>query len=96
MEGDHKHKIMYRTFVPKYGTVCQVLLQLVVAYFSLLKGFFMTVVQVDYVFTEKKMSLALQEVPLVIHDVFHEHCYLTLCINVSIMEVSVTCISLEN
>ena len=42
------------------------------------------------------MSLALQEVPLVIHDVFHEHCYLTLRINVSIMEVLVTCISLEN
>ena len=30
---------------------------------------------------KKKMSLAVQEVPLVIHDVFHEHCYLTLCIN---------------
>ena len=55
MEGDHKHKIMDRTFVPKYGTVCQVLLQLVVAYFSLLKGFFMTVVQVDYVFTKKNV-----------------------------------------
>ena len=55
----------------------------------------MTVFQVDYVFT-KKMSLAVREFPLVIHDVFHEHCYLTLYINVSIMEVSVTCISLEN
>ena len=31
MEGDHKHKIMDRTFMPKYGTVSQVLLQLVVA-----------------------------------------------------------------
>ena len=40
----------------------------------------MTVLQVDYVFTKKK-SLAVQEVPLVLHDVFHEHCYLTLCIN---------------
>ena len=48
------HKIMDRTFVPKYGTVCQVVLQLVVACFSLLKGYFMTVLQVDYVFTEKK------------------------------------------
>ena len=74
MEGDHKHKIMYRTFVPNYGTVCQVLLQLVVACFSLLKVFFMTVLQVDYIFTKKK-SLAVQEVPLVLHDVFHEHCY---------------------
>ena len=55
----------------------------------------MTVLQVDYVFT-KKIYLTLQEVPLLIHDVFHKHCYLTLCINVSIMEVSVTCISLEN
>ena len=33
MEGDHKHKIMDRPFMPKYGTVSQVLLQLVVAYF---------------------------------------------------------------
>ena len=32
MEGDHKHKIMDRPFMPKYGTVSQVLLQLVVAY----------------------------------------------------------------
>ena len=56
----------------------------------------MTVLQVDYVFTTIKMSLAVQEVPLVLHDVFHEHCYLTLCINVSIMEVSLTCISLVN
>ena len=55
----------------------------------------MTVLQVDYVFTTIKMSLAVQEVPLVLHDVFHEHCYLTLCINVSIMEVSVTYNSLE-
>ena len=30
MEGDHKHKIMDRPFMPKYGTVSQVLLQLVV------------------------------------------------------------------
>jgi len=29
--GGHKHKIMYRPFKPKYGTVSQVLLQLVVA-----------------------------------------------------------------
>ena len=29
--GDHKHKIMDRPFMPKYGTVSQVLLQLVVA-----------------------------------------------------------------
>ena len=29
--GDHKHKIMDGLFVPKYGTVSQVLLQLVVA-----------------------------------------------------------------
>ena len=29
--GDHKHKIMDRPFMPKYSTVCQVLLQLVVA-----------------------------------------------------------------
>ena len=29
--GDHKHKIMDRLFMPKYGTVSQVLLQLVVA-----------------------------------------------------------------
>ena len=29
--GDHKHKIMERPFMPKYGTVSQVLLQLVVA-----------------------------------------------------------------
>ena len=29
-EGDHKHKIMDRAFMPKYGTVSQVLLQLVV------------------------------------------------------------------
>ena len=29
--GDHKHKIMDALFVPKYGTVSQVLLQLVVA-----------------------------------------------------------------
>ena len=28
------------------------------------------------------LQVAVQEVPLVIHDVFHEHCYLTLCINV--------------
>ena len=39
VKGDHKHKIMDRPFVPKYGTVCQVLLQLVVACFSFLKGF---------------------------------------------------------
>ena len=32
MEGDHKHKIMDRPFMPKYGTVFQVLLQVVVAY----------------------------------------------------------------
>ena len=31
--GDHKHKIMDGPFMPKYGTVSQVLLQLVVAYF---------------------------------------------------------------
>ena len=36
---DYKHKIINRPFVPKYGTVSQVLLQLVVACFSLLKGF---------------------------------------------------------
>ena len=30
--GDHKHKIMDRPFMPKYGTVSQVLLQLCVAY----------------------------------------------------------------
>ena len=47
-------------------------------------------------YSKKKMSLAVQEVPLVIHDVFHEHCYLTLRINVSIMDVLVTCISLVN
>ena len=47
-------------------------------------------------YSQKKMSLAVQEVPLVIHDVFHEHCYLTSRINVSIMEVSLTCISLVN
>ena len=47
-------------------------------------------------YSQKKMSLAVQEVPLVIHDVFHEHCYLTLRINVSIMDVLVTCISLVN
>ena len=47
-------------------------------------------------YSQKKMSLAVQEVPLVIHDVFHEHCYLTLGINASIMEVSLTCISLVN
>ena len=29
--GDHKHKIMDRPFMPKYGTVSQLLLQLVVA-----------------------------------------------------------------
>ena len=29
--GDHKHKIMDRPFMPKYGTVSQVVLQLVVA-----------------------------------------------------------------
>ena len=29
---DHKHKIMDRPFMPKYGTVSQVLLQLVVAH----------------------------------------------------------------
>ena len=29
--GDHKHKIVDRTFIPKYGTLSQVLLQLVVA-----------------------------------------------------------------
>ena len=29
--GDHKHKINDRPFMPKYGTVSQVLLQLVVA-----------------------------------------------------------------
>ena len=29
--GNHKHKIMDRPFMPKYGTVTQVLLQLVVA-----------------------------------------------------------------
>ena len=29
--GDHKHKIKDRPFMPKYGTVSQVLLQLVVA-----------------------------------------------------------------
>ena len=32
--GDHKHKIMDRPFMPKYGTVSQVLLQLVVAFTS--------------------------------------------------------------
>ena len=31
MEGDHKYKIMDRPFKLKYGTVSQVLLQLVVA-----------------------------------------------------------------
>ena len=30
--GDHKHKIMDRPFMPKYGTVSQVLLQLVVSF----------------------------------------------------------------
>ena len=29
---DHKHKIMDRPFTPKYGTMCQVLLQVVVAW----------------------------------------------------------------
>ena len=31
MEGDREHKIMDRPFMPKYGTVSQVLLQQVVA-----------------------------------------------------------------
>ena len=30
--GDHKHKTIDRPFMPKYGTVSQVLLELVVAY----------------------------------------------------------------
>ena len=34
--GGHKHKIMDRPFKTKYGTVSQVLLQLVVAPFSFL------------------------------------------------------------
>ena len=33
--GDHKHKIMDRPFMPKYGTVSQVLLQLVVEHINL-------------------------------------------------------------
>ena len=37
MEGDHKHKILDKPFMPKYGTVFQVLLQLVVALLSLLE-----------------------------------------------------------
>ena len=32
--GDHKHKIMDRTFMPKYGTVSQVLLSLVAVCFA--------------------------------------------------------------
>ena len=34
--GDHKHKIMDRPSMPKYGTVSQVLLQLVVAWYLFL------------------------------------------------------------
>ena len=30
--GDHKHEIVDRPFMPKYGTVSQVLLQLVVSF----------------------------------------------------------------
>ena len=35
--GGHKHKIMDRPFKPKYGTVSQVLLQLVVAHCMFMK-----------------------------------------------------------
>ena len=38
--GDHKHKIMDRPFKPKYGTVSQVLLQLVVSFKFYFKKWF--------------------------------------------------------
>ena len=38
-EEDHNHKIMDRAFMPKYGTLSQVLLQLVVEHINLSSTF---------------------------------------------------------
>ena len=50
--GDHKHKIMDRPFMPKYGTVSKVLLQLVVGT-ELLLIYIWQVLMLKFVFAPK-------------------------------------------